>query len=189
MPEESDAYQGTIEAPANGMPPVPTFPDLSDPAAFVTELSAVTPYFEAQAMVRVRIGPRVIALKIRSVPKEQLEAAMLQMRPKLPKYRDKQTGLLVVDEDSAPYRQWLQTYAYLKVILGLVAITLKDREGHIVWQSAEDRSAPVIQQMPAAVQALKDMAITMLQVEAISRAIDALSQVEQEQEIEELLGN
>jgi hypothetical protein len=185
MSDEAELYTAEVEAPVNGAGR-PMQPDLSDPAAFVTELSAVTPYFEAQAVVRVRIGARVIALKIRSVPKEQLEQAMVQLRPKLPKYRDKQTGLLVIDEDSTPYRHWLQTYAYLKAILGLADITLRDKQGQVVWRSPNDAWE---RDMPAAVQALKDMAITTLQIEAISRAIDALSQVEQEQEVEELLGN
>ena len=110
---------------------------------------------------------------------------MLYLRPKgRPKMRDRATGLLVTDEDSPAYRGWLQTYGYIKVVLGLAEMTLRDRQGHVCWQSQGD-----MQHMAQAIQALKDMGIATPHVETLLRAIDALSTVEQEQEFTELLGN
>ncbi len=164
---ESDAMD--VDAAQNGQAvfePV----DLSDPAPFVTELCATARFFEAQAIARVRIGPQVVAFKIRSVPKETLEQVMLDARPRnLPKVKTTQ-GTLVLNEDAPAYRQWLLTYGYLKVLLGFAEITLRDTQNRIVWQVPGARLDPL-----PAVQALKDLGITTHQVDDLTRQIDALS--------------
>ena len=153
--------------------------DFSDPAAFVTELSASTRFFEAQAIAKVRIGQRIVAFKIRSIPKESLERVMLEMRPKnLPKIKNR-AGELIISEESTAYRQWLLTYGYLKILEGFADITLRDREGHIVWQVPGE-----IRDTAAAVQTLKEMGITTHQVEDLSRQIDALSLLDAEQDLQ-----
>jgi hypothetical protein len=155
----------------------PDLPDLSDPEPFVTELCATERFFEAQAVAKVRIGERVVAFKIRSVPKEALERVMLESRPKnLPKLKTAQ-GTLVLNEEAPPYRQWLLTYGYLKVLLGFAELTLRDRAGQIVWQVPGE-----VQQALPAVQALKDLGITTQQVEDLTRQIDALSLLDAQEE-------
>jgi hypothetical protein len=164
-----------IESRANGQPKDQV--DLSDPAPFVTELSATEKFFEAQALAKVRIGPRLVAFKIRSVSKEALEQVMMDARPRnLPKMKNAQ-GNLVVNEESPQYRQWLLTYGYLKVLLGFAELTLRDRAGRVVWQVPGDR-----QEAAAGVQALKDLGITTHQVEDLSRQIDALSLLDAEED-------
>jgi len=154
--------------------------DLSDPAAFVTELSADTCFFEAQAMARVRIGQKIVAFKIRSVPKEALEHVMLEARPRnLPKVKT-MTGTLVLNEDAPAYRQWLLTYGYLKVLLGFAELTLRDRKGQVVWQVPNPTSFDFA--VLPAVQALKDLGITTHQVDDLSRQIDALSLLDAQEE-------
>ena len=189
MTEDQEPYtvEESLERSRNGQAEVAQReePDLSDPASFVTELSATSRFFEAHAVAKVRIGQKIVPVKIRSIPKEALEQAMLSMRPaKMPKIRDRQSGLLVVDEESSAYRQWLLTYGYIKVVLGFADMTLRDKQGRLVWQSNGE-----MQDLPGAIRALKDLGITSLQVDDLTRAVDALSKLESEQDTDDLLKN
>lgn len=158
--------------------------DLSDPEPFVTELSAQTRFFEAQGEAWVRIGTHKRRLKIRSVSKDAMDQAQLALQGgKLPQTWDSKKNDWVNNFDHPRFIKYALALAYIKAVLGLAESTLRNREGVIVWQSNGE-----IQDLPAAIQALKDMGITQTQVDALSKAIDGLTQLEQEQDVETFLG-
>lgn len=159
--------------------------DTSDPAEFVTELSASSDFFQAESVAHILVKGRTYAFKIRSVPKSEIEDALRELKPRsLPKVLDKKTKTYVEDTESRAYLHWIGTFGYLKVLLGLSAMTLRDRRGEIVWQVPGE-----VRKLDVAVQALKDTGITVEHVEKLTAAINALSAQEDEQQTEELLGN
>jgi hypothetical protein len=76
------------------------------------------------------------------------------------------------------------TFAYLKVLLGLSALTLRDTTGAIVWQVPGE-----VRDLRAAVSALMGTGITTQHVETLTTAIDRLSQETDDAQQETLLGN
>jgi len=188
--ETYDTYAPTVslangaQGPhANEASPARTVADLSDPEAFVTELSAATPFFEAQGAVAVRIGARQVRLKIRSVPKDVLDKAMhLLQGGRLPQVWDKKKNEWVANVEHPRFVEYALSLGYIKVVLGLAETVLRNRQGQIVWQSAGE-----VQDMAQAIQALRDMGITTPQVDTIVRAIDELTQAEAEQEVTDFL--
>lgn len=159
-----------------------TKPDLSDPTAFVTELSAAAPLFQAEAVALVRVGQRHLPFKIRSVAHETLQDLLRRLRPKgLRRIRDKKTGEWRDDPNSPLLAEYNLRFAYAKVILGLADITLRDQAGTIVWQSKGE-----IQNLPKAITALRAMQLAPGQIKALSDAIDALSESEQDDEQDDL---
>ena len=210
----SESYDGldALAAHANGAandpePAVPrTVPDLSDPTAFVLDLSAETPFFASEGRVKLRIGKKVLPFLIRSVPHDVLQRAMQTCKPPVPKILDKDTRKLVDDVESPIYQDWEQSYAYVKAVLGLTHIVLRDKQGAVVWQStgqaSDDAEAFFAVQtierhdkihwgtkFRRAVQALKDMQMTLGHIVALSTAIDDLSRVDDAETAEDLLGN
>ena len=183
----------------------PTERDTSDPAPFVLELSATTPFFESYGRVDVRIGAKTQTFNVRTVPHDLLLKATQVSKPKIPKVR-LATGQMEEDRDSAEYMQWDQNYAYLKVILALVGVRLTDKQGRVVWVSTDDQddtatftqldTSDVVvrsrwtQKLRQATRVLKEMKITIGHINAITAAIDDLSraeQVQQEEEVEDFL--
>ena len=175
-----------------------------DPEAFVLDLSAEQAFFEAEGHVSVRVGRKVVTFQICTVPYDTLQRALALVEPRLPKVANKVTKLLEKDLDHPLYQEWDQLYPYLKILLGLRQIVLRDTRGTIVWQSTgtpEDDpvvfglvrtgtpdSRAVWGKLRYGVQALKDMRITAGHVLALSGAIDALSQAEEAASTEDLLG-
>lgn len=181
--DDQEVYEVEQPATLNGKKPPREEPDLSDPEGFVTELSADTKFFEAQDIARVRIGQRIVTFKIASVSKEELEQAIMEARPKsLPRRRDR-AGNLAIDDDSPQYRNWLLTYAYIKVLLSFRELTIRDKAGEVVWQ----RETGIRKTAPA-IQALKEMGISTPQVDDLTKQIDALSQLDAQQEMADFLG-
>ena len=186
MPEEDIDYLAQSPATDGHVPGFTLLhanTELRDPESFVTELSAQERFFEARGTARLRIGNRLVAFNIRSVPKNRLEQALFDLRPKhLPKI--KRQGQLVVDEEHPVYRQWLLTFGYIKVLLGFAEMTLRNHEGEIVWQSEGE-----IQDAQAGIDALRSMGITTQHVEELNQHIDALTRLEIAQDEEAFLGN
>jgi hypothetical protein len=168
-------------------------PDTSDPSEFVTELHASEPRLRAESVATIQVGAKQLKFRIRSIPKAELEEYMQRLRPK-PSYvkdahgkplRD-EAGKPIEDENSPERTRWYLQFGYMKVLLGLAEITLRDRTGAVVWQTPGDSST---QDMRAAVQALKDSGIATQHVEDLNKAIDALTVLQAEEQVEDLLGN
>jgi hypothetical protein len=159
--------------------------DTSDPEPFVTELVAGSALFKLEGVVKINIGGRWRPFKIRAIPRIELEEAMRELKPKrLPKVLDKQTKTYVEDTESEAYLRWIGTYGYLRVLLGLADITLRNREGVIVWQYPGE-----VRHLAEAVQALQQTGITTDHVERFTQAINALSAQDEDEQTETLLGN
>jgi hypothetical protein len=159
--------------------------DTSDPEPFVTELVAGAPLFQLESVATITIGGKRCRFKIRAIPKIELEEALRELKPKrLPKILDKQTKTYVEDTESEVYLRWIGTYGYLKVLLGLADITLRNREGVIVWQYPGE-----VRHLAEAVQALQQTGITTDHVERLTQAINALSAQDEDEQAETLLGN
>ena len=166
-------------------------PDVSDPSEFVTELHANDMVFQAESIATIQVGRKQLKFKIRSVPKVELEEYMQALKPKAIYLRDAhgkfvfENGRPVEDENHPTKTEWYLLFGYLQVLLGFAELTLRDRTGAIVWHRPGDRCSDV----RAAIQALKDSGITTQHVEDLKKAIDALTQVHEENETEHLLGN
>ena len=176
-----------------------------DPEAFVLDLSAEHPFFEAEGQVSMRVGRRVVTFQLCTVPYDTLQRAVLLVEPRLPKVVNKVTRQLDKDVEHPLYQEWDQLYPYLKILLGLRQIVLRNARGEIVWQSTghadddpvtfgmvrtgdPDSRAVWGAKLRSGVQALKDMKITAGHVLALSTAIDELSKVEEADATEALLG-
>ena len=99
------------------------------------DLSAERAFFEAEGHVSVRVGRKVVTFQICTVPYDTLQRALALVEPRLPKVANKVTKLLEKDLDHPLYQEWDQLYPYLKILLGLRQIVLRDTRGTIVWQS------------------------------------------------------
>jgi hypothetical protein len=185
------------EAPAvfpNG--PVETWGDtpldLSDPEAFVTELRAAEPLLRAESVATIQVGARQLKFRVRSIPRAELEDGMRMLRPKATYLRDghgkyvrDEAGKLVEDEDAPAKTAWYLQFGYMKVLFGLAELTLRDRTGAVVWQVPGEEHRDI----RAAIQALKDTGISTQHVEDLNRAIDALTVLQMDEQVEDLLGN
>ena len=175
------------------------------PEAFVLDLSAEHPFFEGEGEVTVRIGRQRITFQLRSVPYDTLQRALALLEPRVPKVIDKETRKPVKDLEHPLYQEWDQFYPYLKILLGLRQVVLRDAHGTVVWQhrgeptddaelffAVTSTDAPVRAvwgpKFRAATQALRDMKITAGHVVALSAAIDELSKAEEADSTAEMLG-
>ena len=166
--------------------------DLSDPEAFVTELRAAEPLLRAESVATIQVGTRRLQFKIRSIPRAELEEGMRVLRPKTTYRRDAQgkyirdeAGKLIEDENAPERTAWYLQFGYMKTLLGLAELTLRDRTGAIVWQTPGEEH----RDLRAAIQALKDTGISTQHVEDLNKAIDALTMVQVDERAEGLLGN
>lgn len=166
--------------------------DMSDPEEFVTELRAAEPLLRAESVAIIQVGTRQLKFKIRSIPRAELEAGMAQLRPKTVYLKDAhgkfvrdEQGKLVEDEDAPSKTAWYLQFGYMKCLLGMAELTLRDRTGTIVWQvpGTEHRD------LRAGIHALKDTGISTQHIEDLNKAIDALTLLHVEERAEDLMGN
>lgn len=190
---EDEAFPQTLSR--NG--PLVTYgdlpPDTSDPSEFVTELGPNDPALRAESIAFIQVGKKQKPFKIRSIPKTELEQGMALLRPPTVylrnahgKYVRDEQGNRIEVEDSPEKTAWYLTFGYMKVLLGLAEITLRDRAGAVVWQVPGDQESRDIR---AAIQALKDSGIATQHIEDLNKAIDALTTLETDEAVEDLLGN
>ena len=162
-----------------------TVPDLSDPEPFVTELGGETRFFESRGVARVQIGSRTVSFHIRAVPKEDWDKVQDILRPKKwPRYYDQKNEQWADDIDHPAIQAYVRTLGYARLLLGLCDITICNRAGKIVWQEPGE-----VRHLHEGIEALKWQGITVGHVEALTKAIDGLSRVTQEQDAGALLGN
>jgi hypothetical protein len=185
-PEEAMFSNGPVETWGDERP------DVSDPEAFVTELGAAEPLLRAESVATIQVGVRQLKFKIRSVPRAELEEGMRVLRPKTVYLRDHQgkymkddAGKLIEDEDAPTRTGWYLQFGYMKTLMGLAEITLRDRTGAVVWQAPGEEH----RDLRAAIQALKDTGISTQHVEDLNKAIDALTVLHIDECAEDLLGN
>lgn len=166
--------------------------DMSDPEGFVTELRAAEPLLRAESVATIQVGPRQLKFKIRSIPRTELEAGMAQLRPKTVYLKDAhgkfvrdENGKLVEDDDAPSKTAWYLQFGYMKCLLGMAELTLRDRTGAIVWQVPGETH----RDLRAGIQALKDTGISTQHIEDLNKAIDALTVLQIEERAEDLMGN
>mgnify|MGYP001568298153 CR=1 FL=1 len=151
----------------------------------LTSLCALDRVFDATGIAEVKVGEKVLRLPIQAVDLEYVEALCKPFRPKVPTKRDMINGQwrTIIDDANEAYRDKLTTYnmlyAHATCCYGL-AVDIMTARRDVVWSA--DNSVHDVEQ---AVKALKDMGLVLNQVISINRAINDLTALVQDQQLQD----
>ena len=167
-----------MELHADDLPPIDIQDDARPPQesieTLITEISAQDTPFATIGTCRVKVGARSMLLGIKSVPTDIYQQEVQRLKPKKLPRISTPDGRYVVDEESPAYSKYLIEGSYLRVLLGLAQMTLKDRKGKVVWRVPGEGG-----DIPAAIQALKDTGLTDQQMFQVVQAINQLTRADQ----------
>lgn len=158
---------------------------IASKVAPVTVLCALDRLFDATGVAEVKVGAKTLTLPIQAVDLEHVEALCRPFRPKVPTKRDMIAGQwkTIIDEANESYRDKLteynMLYAHTTACFGL-AVDILNARREVVWSA--DNSVHDVQQ---AVKALKDMGLVLNQVVSLNRAINELTALVQDQQLQD----